>query len=279
MVLKSYAKINLSLSVNKKLKCGLHAIQSIFCMINLSDKIHIKKLINKNRDKTYFSGPCSKFISNTDNSILKTLKIMRKLKLISNYYSIRVDKKIPVFAGLGGGTSNAAAVFKFLKKKKVDKITFNKIINYVGSDFRLFFHSHGYLKSLSEVVKISKKYKLYFLIIYPNINCSTKEIYSSVKKFSSERVFTQNKLKNKISFIKYINSKNNDLQLIVEKKYPIIKKLLKNIIKEKGCYLSKMSGSGSACYGVFKNEKCSKAALDSLRKKYPKFWFSIAKTI
>ena len=110
MVLKSYKKINLSLSVNKKLKRGLHAIQSIFCLVNLSDKIYIKKLINKNCDKTYFSGSCSKFINNTDNSILKTLKIMRKLKLISNYYSIKVYKKIPVFAGLGGGTSNAACL-------------------------------------------------------------------------------------------------------------------------------------------------------------------------
>ena len=55
--------------------------------------------------------------------------------------------------------------------------------------------------------------------------------------------------------------------------------VIKNIGKEKGCYLSKMTGSGSTCYGLFINESCSKAALNSLRKKHPKFWFSIAKTI
>ena len=71
----------------------------------------------------------------------------------------------------------------------------------------------------------------------------------------------------------------NDLQSIVEKKYPVIKKLLLNISNEKGCYFSRMTGSGSACYGLFRDKRSSKVALKRLRKKYPKFWFSIAKSI
>ena len=77
----------------------------------------------------------------------------------------------------------------------------------------------------------------------------------------------------------YLSQSRNELQLIVEKKYPIVKKLLIDIKNQRGCYLSKMTGSGSACFGLFINEQCSKAALNSLRKKHPNFWFSIAKTI
>ena len=55
--------------------------------------------------------------------------------------------------------------------------------------------------------------------------------------------------------------------------------MLKNIAEEEGCYFSRMTGSGSTCYGLFVNKNCSKVALKNLRKKYPKFWFSIAKTI
>ena len=66
---------------------------------------------------------------------------------------------------------------------------------------------------------------------------------------------------------------------IVEKKHPVIQKLLLNISNEKGCYFSRMTGSGSACYGLFRDKRSSKVALKRLRKKYPKFWFSIAKTI
>ena len=75
MVLKSFAKINLSLNINKKLKNGLHNIQSIYCMINLKDEISIKK--NKYEDKIQFVGPFSIMLY-TNNSIKNILKILRK---------------------------------------------------------------------------------------------------------------------------------------------------------------------------------------------------------
>ena len=71
----------------------------------------------------------------------------------------------------------------------------------------------------------------------------------------------------------------NELQSIVEKKYPPIKTLLKDISTKKGCYFSRMSGSGSVCYGLFNSESNAKKALNKIKYKYPKFWFSIAKTV
>ena len=278
MILKSYAKINLSLIINNKIKRkGLHVIQSKFCLINLHDIISIKK--NKKKfDKISFSGVHSKHVKKSNNSFRKVLKILRKLKLISCYYSIKVNKKIPVFAGLGGGSSNAATLFKFLVNRKIEDKIFNKIIDQTGSDFRLFFYDQGVQENLKKIVKFKKKYKLFFLIIYPNIKCSTKEIYSKVQSYNKKKVYKKNH-KNKASFINDILNSNNDLQSIVEKKFPIIKKLLFNISMERGCYLSRMTGSGSACYGLFRDRHSSKVALTRLRKKYPKFWFSIAKTI
>ena len=113
MFLNSYSKINLSLNVNSKLKNGLHEIQSYFCLINLSDKIRIIK-INKKSDQIIFRGPFAKNIKKNNNSIINLLEKLRKLKLISSYYSVTVTKNIPVFGGLGGGTSNAAFILKFL---------------------------------------------------------------------------------------------------------------------------------------------------------------------
>ena len=102
MIVKSFAKINLSLSVNKKLKSGLHNIQSYFCLINLFDEVKIKK-IEGLRDIVKFQGKFGKHVEKSNNSILDTLVILRKNKMISNYYSIVIRKRIPVFAGLGGG--------------------------------------------------------------------------------------------------------------------------------------------------------------------------------
>ena len=277
MVLKSFSKINLSLNINSKLKNGLHDIQSYYCLINLFDKIKIRK-IDKKKDKVVFFGPFVKHIKKSNNSIINLLKLLRKLELISGYYSVNVIKNIPVFSGLGGGTSNAASVLKFLLKGKVSKNILEKVEKLIGSDLRLFFHKQGFLQNL-RTIKTIKKQKLFFLLSQPNITCPTKKIYSKVKKYSKKKKFNFQKMNNKKGFINYILEQNNELQSIVEEEYPSIKILLKDINTEKGCYFSRMSGSGSVCYGLFNNESNAKKALNKIKTKHPKFWFSIAKTV
>ena len=277
MVLKSFSKINLTLSVNNKLKNGLHEIQSYFCLINLSDKIKINK-IKKKKDEIIFRGPFAKNVK-ANNSIANLLKLLRKLKLISNYYAVHVIKNIPVFSGLGGGTSNAAFILQFLLKGNISKNLKNKIEKVIGSDLRLFFFNQGFLENLKSIKVIQKKHKLFFLLSSPKINCSTREIYSKVKKYSKKNKFSFYKVNTKKKFIKHILAQKNELQSIVEKKYPKIKSLIIDIGAEKGCYLSRMSGSGSVCYGLFSSEKNAKKALNKIKIKYPKFWFSTAKTV
>ena len=279
MVLNSHAKINLTLSINKKFKKeGLHNLQSIYCLVNLKDRIIIKK-INKKKDKISFTGPFSKFVSPSNNSILKVLKSMRINNLINDFYSVKIYKEIPVFAGFGGGSSNASIVMKYLIKKKIKEKLLDKIINYVGSDLRLFVYSQGFLKNINDVEKLKKKQTLFFLLVYPKIKCSTKEIFSKVKKFSKKKFLVQNNFKLKYKFINEIKNSQNDLQSIVEKKHPIVRDILTNISQLKGCYFSRMTGSGSACYGLFNSKKSTKVALKIIRNKYPKFWSSVAKTI
>ena len=278
MLLKSFSKINLSLSVNKKLKNGLHDIQSYFCLINLYDQIDVKK-INGEKDIIKFKGQFARYINKKKNSISETLKILRKQKAITSYYSVTVNKKIPVFAGLGGGTSNAVYLYKYLAHKKISKFLVDILSKKVGSDFELFLHELGFLKNLKSVYSLKNKYKLFFLLVYPNIRSSTKIIYSKVGKYSPKLKHYPNKTNSKKSFIKLLIDKNNDLQLIVEKKYPVIQELLTEIQLKKGCYFSRMSGSGSICYGIFKNQITAKVALNKIKSKYPRFWFSVAKTI
>ena len=123
------------------------------------------------------------------------------------------------------------------------------------------------------------KHNLYFLLVYPNIKCSTRYIYSKVKKFTSKSDFSYKKINAKNKFIKLLLGENNNLQSIVENKYPNIKRLIVEISQRKGCYFSRMTGSGSVCYGVFKSKKSAKAALNVIKLKYPKYWSWVAKTI
>ena len=279
MVLKSFSKINLSLNINRKLKKNkLHDIQSYFCLVNLFDQIKLKKIKGR-KDIVKFKGKFSKYIKKTNNSILDTLEILRERNLISDYYSVLVDKKIPVFSGMGGGTSNAVCLVKYLTGNKINKNLSSILDKKIGSDLKLFFYEQGFLKNLKIVNDFRRKYRLYFLLVYPNIRCSTRHVYSKVKKYSSKSKYSFSKINDKSKFIDFLINKNNDLQSIVENKYPIIKKLIIEIGQKKGCYFSRMTGSGSVCYGVFKSEKTAKAALNGIKLKYPKCWSSVAKTI
>ena len=216
--------------------------------------------------------------SKKNNSIINLFKFLRKLKLISNYYSITINKNIPVFGGLGGGTGNAASILKVFLRGKVSKSLLNKAVSIIGSDLRLFFYKQGFLSNLRTITHFPKK-KLFFILIKPNIRCSTREMYSKVRKYSKKQLLAQNKINTKNKFISILSQENNDLQSIVEQKYPLIKKLLLAIRNEKGCYFSRMTGSGSVCYGLFKDQIAAKKALNKLKIKFPKFWFSFAKTV
>ena len=279
MIIKSYSKINLSLRILKKIKNGLHNIQSNVFLLSLCDYISIKK-INSSRDIIMFKGQFKKLVNKHDNSVQKILKILRLKKIISQRYKITVNKKIPVFSGLGGGTSNAASLLKFfLKTKNINKNIIESAEKKIGSDLRLFFNKQSYQKSLLKITKYKKKYNFNILIVYPNIKCSTKDIYSRVKEYSLPSKIDYSKIKSSTKFINFIKKDKNDLQKIAIKKFSILKNIIDFISTQKNCTIARMTGSGSACFGVFKNNKSAKLALNRVKRKFPKYWCVVTKTI
>ncbi len=113
--IKSYAKLNLALNIVGKDK-SLHKIESIITFINLYDLIKIKKIKSK-KHKIKFYGKFSKDIKK-NNTISKLLEILEKREILRNKkFHIEIKKHIPNKAGLGGGSMNAASIFKYLIKK------------------------------------------------------------------------------------------------------------------------------------------------------------------
>ncbi len=94
MKLKSYSKINLSLRVMNRLKNGMHNIETNSVLVNIFDEINIQK---DKKNLVIFKGKFKSSINKKKNSILKTLKILKKLGLISNYYKIIIKKKYTSF--------------------------------------------------------------------------------------------------------------------------------------------------------------------------------------
>lgn len=110
MIFKTPAKINLALDILKKEENGFHIIQTVYHAIPLFDEISIEKI--KGKTEIIFKGEESDLIKKEDNTVLKALKLLNEKQKFLNAYKITVKKNIPVGAGLGGGSSDAAAVIK-----------------------------------------------------------------------------------------------------------------------------------------------------------------------
>ena len=130
-----------------------------------------------------------------------------------------------------------------------------------------------------QTFKAKNNISSFVVIVYPNINCETKNIYREVKSFSLASGGLYLKKIGRKKFIEKIKEDRNDLQKIVEKKYSKITSLIGLINDQDGCIFSRMTGSGSACYGLFKSKKTARLAMIKLKRKYPKYWCDITKTI
>ena len=279
-MIKSYSKINLFLRVLKKNNKGLHNIQSSTILIDLCDKISIKKL-QKKKDEIVFTGLFKKDIKSKTNTVTSTLSILRSQNLINNKkrFKIVINKKIPVFAGLGGGTGNAAAIIKYFLKNKITAKLLKVFEEKIGSDLRLFFLDHSFQSNLKKIKKFRKKYKFYFLLIYPHFKSSTKEVYSKVKIFNKQLKIDPSKIFSQDKYENFLINETNGLQKIVEKKHKKIQTLTKLIKFQKNCLFSRMTGSGSACFGVFNNSQSARLAVKVLKKKFPNYWCVFTKSI
>ena len=279
--LKSYSKLNLFLNVGRKIKKNnLHDLKSLVFIINLYDEIKIKKVF-KPKDSIKFLGNFGNHVKKKENSILQSISLLRKNGYINENYHVTVKKKIPAFSGLGGGSSNSATIIQyFLKTKKLSHKTLSYFSKKLGSDIKLFFYSSQFLqKNLTKIQDIKKKHKLYFILVYPFLKCSTKEIYSKYNFIKTEKKQINYNFNSKKKLVNSLKGMQNSLERIAIKKFPIIGKILNELELIKNCQFSRLTGSGSACFGVFLTKKSAELGLKKIKKKFPKYWCVISKTI
>ena len=106
---KGYAKINLALHVTGVREDGYHALDSIVIFTDIFDSLFIKK---NEESSLIFTGEFSKSLDFKNNSILHALKLFENV--LTDRFSIKLEKNLPIGAGLGGGSANAAAVIRFI---------------------------------------------------------------------------------------------------------------------------------------------------------------------
>jgi len=276
--IKSYAKINLALNITGKTS-SLHKIESIVSFVNLFDDILIKR-VKSNNHNVSFSGKFSKNIQK-ENTVTKLLNLLDKDELLKGKkFQIKINKRIPNKAGLGGGSMNAANILRYFVNKKIIVISKKKIkiiSRLIGSDVILGLNSiNSILTSKNEIKYFTNCKKFFTLIVKPNYGCSTKDIYLKVRKFNKPKL---NRPKKKMFDLDYLKNMNNYLEPIVFSKFPKGRKIKLFLESLPGQVFVRMTGSGSAFVAYFQSKKRCDTAKKQLNKKYKNYWCIASKTI
>ncbi len=268
--LKARAKINLSLEVLDKRKDNYHNIKSIFQKINLYDEIYIEK--NKIDKFELISNVDS--LKSEENIIYKAyFKLKEKYGITG--IKVILNKRIPMQAGLGGGSTDCASFIVGINKLfdlNLSKIEMEAIGKSMGADVVPCFYDNAVLAEGigNKISTINTTFKYYIVIIKPNICCNTKEMYNLIDQ-------RKNIVKLDISNKIIMGLEQNNIELIAENLYNSFEdvqleyELIQNIKKEfirNGAIGTLLTGSGSCVYGVFRDRELAKKAFEKLKTNY-----------
>jgi len=245
------AKINLYLKVLDKRKDGYHNIDTSFQLIDLADEMSFEISekdihINSNED----------FLCDENNTIYKSAMKIKEMFDIKNGVKINIEKKIPVGAGLGGGSSNAASTLVALKKLwnlDIDTSGLIDVAQSIGADVPFFIFGKNSIGSgIGEKLKFTNAIKENLILIQPDIHNSTKEMFNEFDTCKEKNIF-------------FANSEQNDFWDIFIMRSSAVKEFYEQVSKD---YELNLTGTGSCMYVRYNNEE----ELNKILKKIPSNW-------
>ncbi len=260
------AKINVGLRIIRKRSDNYHDIETVFYPIHLADELEIVKA-----DK-------HEFLSNINleadaNLCLRALHFFCERTGINAEVRMSLRKNIPIGAGLGGGSSDAAAVLLALQEiygKPLSDIELFDIATELGADVSFFLKKvPSYATGKGEIIEPVKYHvNRYILTVTPDISVSTVLAYSLVKLSVQKARSLRDTIRELgEDFAGYREAIVNDFEAPLFEKFPVIGQI-KLEMYSSGAEFSLMSGSGSSVYGFFSSSADATAALNSIRGKF-----------
>ena len=238
MKLRTSAKINLNLEIFPKKQDNLHTLSSLMVPINIYDYIKIEESVN---ETIKFSD---ENLNTIESTIHKALKLIRKNNpSFDKNFDIYIDKKIPYNSGLGGGSSDAGAVIRYLcDSYELDLPSNLEIVREVGSDVPFFVNGvSAIIQGIGEIVEpLDLNTDLNLLIAVPKVGLRTKDVFNAFDSIDSRD--------------RYIDTWNeielfNDLWSAATEVYPELVSLRENLqVKYRNKFF--MSGSGSSFFSI-----------------------------
>ena len=269
----SHAKVNLYLKVGKKLESSYHNIQSLMMPIQLHDNISFEKLT----EDEIIVDSNNPDLEGGENLAHKAAFLLKQKFKVKEGIRIFIEKNIPMSAGLGGGSSNAAHALVTLNSIWNIKIPEKKLITLgaeIGADVPFFIVGKtAVVEGIGEKIKpIKKSMSINLVLVNPGIKVATSWAYRQFDKAkpvkNEKKIAEILKAISKKDIKKISQNLHNDFEKIIEKKYPIIAEIKTNL-KKFGSLSNVMSGSGPTIAGVFESIYPAREAYFKLKDLYP----------
>lgn len=269
IVLKSYGKINLGLDVLRRREDGYHEVRMIMQTVGLYDVLTMKK---RKDDKIKMTCNLSFLPTDERNLVYKAVKLIKDKYHIKDGVEINLSKRIPVAAGMAGGSSNCAAALKGMNQLFDLGLSIDELCEIgvtLGADVPYCIWggtalSEGIGEKLSRVDAMPD---CYILIAKPGISVSTAFVYKNLDLLALSKhpdIDGMLECLKEKDLTGICDRLENVLETVTIKEYPIIEKVKKHLM-DQGAKGALMSGSGPTIFAVFEDKKTADNAMESLR--------------
>ncbi len=281
LTLKAPAKINWFLNVSGKRKDGYHDILSLMQCITLCDSLVFE-------DSDSLEVIAGVPIRLEDNLVHRAAVLLKETCGVRKGARVTLEKEIPMAAGLGGGSSDAACTLSGLNRLWSLGLTSHALCGLgekLGSDVPFFFHGASSLvRGRGEIVSpVKLRRSCTLLLVKPQLDVPSAWAYREFDSgFQSERVLTKEEGNSKLfcqslergDFALLSSIRRNDLEAPVIRRYPVIGEIREEMVR-RGALFSSMSGSGPTVFGVFDSER---RAVEAMEHMLP-HWCRVARTV
>ena len=278
------AKINLALHVTGKRPDGYHLLDTLVVFCDFGDGIDVSPARDISME---IRGPfASGLKTDRDNLVLGAAYLLKKHALEAGIETpgahIRLEKKLPVASGIGGGSADAAATLMALCDLWAldrNRIAIDAIAKQLGADVPMCLNSRPLRASgIGEELTPVELPNLHMVLVNPGVGLSTQEVFASLNlsRLSGPLPILPAKFDMKI-LINWLKTSQNDLQLPATITAPVINDVLDALAQYQNCRFTRMSGSGATCFGIFETEHSARTAAIDLKQRFPKWW-SVAST-
>lgn len=270
--LKALAKINLGLDVVRRREDGYHEVRMIMQTIQLYDRLDIKRT---QEPGIQIQTNLSFLPVNENNLIYKAAKLLMDEFSITDGVSVKLDKRIPVAAGMAGGSTDAAAMLIGINRLFSLGLTKRQLMErgvQIGADVPYcIMRGTALAEGIGEALSpLPPMVKCPVLIAKPSISVSTKFVYQNLKLDDTtihpdiDRLIDDIKAKNLHDIAAHMG---NVLETVTISNYPVIDEIKKHMLSN-GAVGAMMSGSGPTVFGLFDDEDTAKKAYKAMRSSH-----------